>query len=306
MNKIILATAVAATALFSACGGNHGPKPAFNNEVDTLSYELGMANGVSEAELKQYLGDPRTGSDTAYVAEFMEGLQDALAAAKDKKKAAYYAGLQVGSQMRSSITQIETQVFAGDSTQKLNMKNFISGFKATVNGKFTALVIDSVPVNRQSAMMDVNTRIRKMAAAAMEKQYADEKKASEEYIAAKAKEEGIQQLPGGTLYKVITEGKGEPAKPGQKINVIYEGKLMDGTVFDSSSKHPGPDGASVAMYIGQSIPGFDNALKAMPAGSTWEIHIPYDQAYNEHGSGQIPPFAAISFTITVSSIEASK
>lgn len=102
---------------------------------------------------------------------------------------------------------------------------------------------------------------------------------------------------------VKTAGTGEVAKEGQIVNVTYEGRLADGTVFDASSKHPGPDGQTIQMMVGQTIPGFDAALKAMPVGSTWELYIPYNQGYNEQSTGAIKPFSALVFTLTVVSIE---
>lgn len=298
MNRIFLAAAVAATALLSACNGG-SPKPSLKSNADTLSYELGMANAPSDAELKRYLADPRVGSDTTYVDEFMKGMRDGLQAANDKRQAAYVAGLQIGTQMHNSMASIESMVFGNDTVSRLSRKNFIAGFKDAMDGKKTALKIDGKLIDKRAATEDVNERIRSMAAAAMREGYAAEIKAAEAFIAKKAKESGVKKLEGGTLYKVITEGDGPVAKKGDRINVIYEGKLTDGTVFDASAQHPGPDKKSYPMNVGQNIPGFDAALLQMPAGSTWEVYIPYDQAYGEQGAGQIEPFSALVFTITV-------
>ncbi len=302
MNKIFMVAAAAAALLLSACDGGT-PKPSLKTDADTLSYELGMANAPSEADLKQYLSDPRTGSDSTYVEEFMKGLKDGLKAGDDKKQAAYMAGLQVGANMRGSMTQIEKMVFADDSTRHLSAKNFVAGFEAGYKGQKTALKINGKLIDRQGAAQDLNERIRKMSAKALEGQYKNEKKAADAFIAAKAKEAGVQKLAGGTLYKVITPGNGAKPTAGQTVNVIYEGKLTDGTVFDASAQHPGPDGKSIPMTVGQSIPGFDAALQAMPIGSTWEVYIPYSQAYNEQSAGAIKPFSALTFTITLVGIE---
>lgn len=302
MKKIFMATIVAAMTMMSACN-NGAPKPGLKTDADTLSYELGMANSVDEEQLKMYLADPRTGSDSTYIKEFMKGLNEGLEAATDKKKAAYIAGLQVGAQMSASIKQVESNVFAGDSTKHLSTKDFIAGFNDGIYGKKTALKIDGKLIDKEAAARDLQERMRAMSAAALTKQYAAEKKASDAFIAAKAKEAGVQKLPGGTLYKVVKAGNGEVATEGQLVNVAYEGRLADGTVFDASSKHPGPDGQTIPMMVGQTIPGFDAALKAMPVGSTWEIYIPYSQGYNEQGSGAIKPFSALIFTVTVVSID---
>ena len=262
-----------------------------------------MANSVDEEQLKMYLADPRTGSDSTYIKEFMKGFNEGLEAATDKKKAAYLAGLQVGAQMSANIKQVEGMVFAGDSTKHLSTKDFVAGFNDGIYGKKTALKINGELIDKQAASRDLEARIRTMSAAALSERYAADKKASDDFIAAKAKEAGVQKLPGGTLYVVKKAGTGEVAKEGQIVNVTYEGRLADGTVFDASSKHPGPDGQTIQMMVGQTIPGFDAALKAMPVGSTWELYIPYNQGYNEQSTGAIKPFSALVFTLTVVSIE---
>lgn len=298
MNKILMVAVSAATVLMTACNGS-APKASLGTEADTLSYEIGMTSSASEADIKQYLADPRTGSDSIYVDEFLKGVKDGMMQADNKKRAAYIAGLGVGRNMSSGLENLEKEIFA-DSTKKLSRKNLYAGFRAAMNNH-TALKIGGRLIDREAAGADANERIKAMSAKAKAVKYEKEKKASDEYIAAKAKEDGVQKLPGGTLYKVITEGTGSKAKDGDMVNVEYKGALIDGTVFDQSAQHPGPDGRTIPMRIGQSVPGFDAALKAMTYGSTWEVYIPYDQGYGEQGGGPIPPFAVLVFTITLDS-----
>lgn len=305
MKKIFTVALAAGALMLTACGDNT-PKPQLKSAGDTISYELGMANAPSEAELKMYLSDPRTGSDSAYIEEFMKGFKEAIQASGDKKKAAYYAGLQVGNQFKTTIQQVEGAIYADDSTKHLSMKNFLAGFKDGMGGKRTHLKIDGKLIDRQMAAMDVNDRINKEAAAAAQRKYADNKEQSTKFIEAKSKEKDVNKLEGGTLYKVLTEGTGATPKDGQRVNVIYEGKLADGTVFDASAQHPGPDGKSNQMVVGQMIAGFNAALKAMPVGSTWEIYIPYEQAYNDQQSPVIKPYSALIFTVTLVSIDEDK
>jgi FKBP-type peptidyl-prolyl cis-trans isomerase FklB len=298
MNKILLVAVSAATVLLTACGGS-ASQSQLKSDTDTLSYEIGMANAPSEEDIKQYLNDPRTGSDSTHVEDFLEGLKDGLMQADNKKKAAYLAGLNVGRNIGAGIANAEKEIFV-DSTKHLSKKLVYKGFKAVLHEK-TALKIGDKLVDREAATADVNKRMQALSAAAKAQKFEAEKKASEDFIAKKAQEDGVKRLPGGTLYKVITEGKGEHPKDGQTVNIAYEGKLIDGTVFDKSAQHPGPDGRTIPMVVGQAIPGFDAALKAMTFGSTWEVYIPADQAYNEQGGGKIPPFAALIFTITLDS-----
>ena len=108
MKKLMIAAMVTAPMLFAACNGKHtAPKATLETSHDTLAYEMGMAYAPSEAELKMYLSDPRTGSDSLQIEAFMEGMHEGLEAAKDKKQAAYIAGLTFGTQLSGNLTQVE-------------------------------------------------------------------------------------------------------------------------------------------------------------------------------------------------------
>ena len=110
-------------------------KPGLKTSADTLSYELGMANSVDEEQLKMYLADPRTGSDSTYIKEFMKGFNEGLEAATDKKKAAYLAGLQVGAQMSANIKQVEAHGVRWRLNRSTSaQKDFVAGFN---DGIFT-------------------------------------------------------------------------------------------------------------------------------------------------------------------------
>ena len=102
-------------------------------------------------------------------------------------------------------------------------------------------------------------------------------------------------LPSGLQYRVITQGKGVVANDTTDVEVHYEGKLIDGTIFDSSYQR----GKTATFKPTQVIKGWTEALKMMPEGSTWELFIPYDLAYGERGNQNIPPFATLIFKVEV-------
>lgn len=307
MKKISLTVIVAAAALFCACDdckkqpnlAKGFPDASLKSEADTLSYLMGMANSPSEADLYRYLSSPQVNSDSAYAADFMRGLREGMKAADDKKRVAYLAGLQAGMQMGASLESTADYIFAGDSTQRLSVRNFLAGMGHGVSGKKTALKIDDVLIDKMKAGEELSKRMREISRKSMERQYAEQKQAAEAFIAAKAKEEGVKALPGGVYYKEITTGSGPVATEGQRVKMTYEGRLADGTVFDASSRHNNPEGDFAVMTVGRCVPGFDAALKAMPAGSEWEIYLPYDQAYGPEGNGMIPPFSALVFKVKV-------
>ena len=117
----------------------------------------------------------------------------------------------------------------------------------------------------------------------------------------KYKKMGFAELPNGkgVLYREVTKGKGPKPKDDTNIKLNYEGKLMDGTVFDSSYER----GEAVSMRPSQTVPGFWHSLTCMQAGSKWEIFIPYDQAYGERAAGSVKPYSDLFFTIEIIELE---
>lgn len=155
---------------------------------------------------------------------------------------------------------------------------------------------------------DVKAKIEEVAAQSTDKDLASklftEVRSNAAGIAnmMKYKKMGFEELPNGkgVLYRVVTKGKGAKPKDDSRVKLNYEGKLMDGTVFDSSYQR----GEPAVMQPKQTVPGFWHALTNMPVGSKWEIYIPYDQAYGPRGMGShIKPYSDLFFTIETIAIE---
>lgn len=120
------------------------------------------------------------------------------------------------------------------------------------------------------------------------------KAAGEAFLAENAKKEGVVTLPSGLQYKIIKEGKGAKPNASQSVECHYEGRLIDGTKFDSSYDR----NETATFGVTQVIPGWVEALQLMPEGSKWQLYIPYNLAYGERGAGQsIPPYAALVFDV---------
>lgn len=287
MKKVLLATFVAATALLSACDGGKTPKPNLSDDVDTLSYALGVANSPTEQEIIQYL--VQSGSDSAYVDAFFKGLKDGMNASNDKKDIAYRLGMQSGLQIKQGMfTQIEGQIFAGDSTKHLSTKQFLAGMLSAKSGN-SGLVIGKDTMNREKIQPVVQEMMKKMSEAANEKLFGEAKKKSEAYIAKMAKTAGVKALPEGVYYKEIKAGTGATPKAEEIAVVEYEGRLINGTVFDSSQ------GKTVEFPANQVIKGWTIALTNMKVGSEWEVYIPWNLAYGGQAQGPIPPYSALIF-----------
>ena len=290
MKKIsIVAVLAIAAAGFTACG-NGAPKASLKSDVDTVSYAIGMAQTQG---LKDYLVG-RLGVDTTYMDEFIKGLNEGANAGDDKKKAAYYAGIQIGQQISNQMVKgINHELFGDDSTKTISLKNFMAGFIAGTVGKGGLMTVDSAQAVAQEMM-------RVIKAKNMEKEFGPNKKAGEEFLAKNAKAEGVKVLDGGVQYKVIKEGNGPMPKDTSLVKVHYEGKTLDGKVFDSSYKR----GEPTNFRANQVIKGWTEALVHMPAGSIWEVYIPQELAYGERQQGaDIKPFSMLIFKIELLDVD---
>jgi len=107
--------------------------------------------------------------------------------------------------------------------------------------------------------------------------------------------------PSGLQYKILKQGDGVVPQKTDKVKVHYEGRLIDGTVFDASTKH----GSEPATFrADQVIKGWTEALTMMPVGSKWQLFIPYELAYGERNAGQlIKPYSALIFDVELVGIE---
>ena len=293
MKKMLFAACAAMTLLTSCNEGT--PKASLKTDIDTLSYELGIASSPGE-QLAMYL--TQMGSDSAYSEAFMKGFKEGMKSGDDKQKMAYFLGVQAGLQTKTQMfAGVQHQVFGEDSTKELSTRNYLAGFSDAMEGK-CLLKKDGKPLSREDAGMELQTRMQEMAAKVLEEKYGENKKASEDFIAQKAKEAGISKLPEGVLYKVIKEGTGALPKVSDVVKVTYKGTLTTGQVFDESKE-------TVSMPIGRVIKGWQAALVHMPVGSKWEIYIPWDLAYGAQGSGpMIPPFSALVFEVSLEEIVA--
>lgn len=115
----------------------------------------------------------------------------------------------------------------------------------------------------------------------------------EKFLAENKTKDGVVTTESGLQYKVLKEGKGVTPTNGDKVKVHYEGKLLDGTVFDSSYERKEP----AEFGVTQVIPGWTEVLQLMKEGSVYEVYIPYNLAYGERGSGSIKPFSMLTFKV---------
>ncbi len=125
------------------------------------------------------------------------------------------------------------------------------------------------------------------------------KAAGEKFLAENKDKEGVVALPSGLQYKILKEGNGPKPKASDTVKCHYEGRLIDGTVFDSSIRR----GEPAEFPVGGVIQGWVEALQLMPVGSKWQLYIPSEMAYGSHGAGQaIGPDETLIFDVELLAI----
>ena len=217
MKKLLFVAVMAIVAAgFTACG-NSAPKANLKTDVDTMSYAIGMAQTQG---LKDYLVGS-LGVDTAYMSEFIKGLNEGVNAGDNAKKAAYYAGIQIGQQISNRMVKgINREVFGDDSTKTISLKNFMSGFISGTTGKKALMTMDQAQLLAQAKMQQIKAR-------EMMKTYGPNKEAGEKFLKENATKEGVKTLDNGVQYKVLTEGTGAVPSDTSLVKVNYEGRLID-------------------------------------------------------------------------------
>ena len=291
MKKLLFAAAMAVAAGSMISCGNSTPKADLKNDVDTMSYAMGLSQTQG---LKEYLAQMEI--DTTNMDAFVKGLNDGANAGDDKKKAAYFAGINIGQQISNRMIKgINYEIYGKDSTKSISLKNFMAGFVTGATGKKGLMTVEQAGQLAQMKMQAIKAKN-------MEKTYGANKTAGEQFLAANAKKPGVKTLPSGVQYKVIKEGNGAMPKDTSLVTVHYEGRTIDGKVFDSSYKRNQP----TDMRANQVIKGWTEALVHMPAGSIWEVYIPQELAYGEREAGEIKPFSALIFKIELISVDKKK
>jgi FKBP-type peptidyl-prolyl cis-trans isomerase FklB len=257
------------------------------NGCDSLSYAAGgaLTNGLIPYLLQQ-------GVDTALMADFVTGLRQGLGrlelANNDAHEKARQAGEQIATQLVNGMLPNVRRDFT-DTPDTLINDIFFRGFTDAVMGDTTVMDVKAAEaLFKEKKQTNKEAKAEKLT------------KAGRDFLTENGKKEGVFTTASGLQYKVLTMGEGEVPQRTDKVKVHYEGRLIDGTVFDSSSKH-GKEPAS--FRADQVIKGWTEALTMMPVGSKWQLYIPQHLAYGERATGQIPPYSTLIFDVELVDIE---
>lgn len=207
------------------------------------------------------------------------------------------------------ILQMMEPMFAGDIFEGMKMmhKGDSASFIVRTDSTFYTLLRSPLPAEFSvDDIMKFNIRLNdfypesEFAAKQIEymkNTFVDETLAAEREIDEYLKNNGIKTITTSTGLKYVKtkEGNGEKPQVGTMVKVHYTGKLLDGTVFDSSVTRNEP--FQFVLGVGQVIPGWDEGLQLMSKGEEAVLYIPYYLAYGNTGSGPIPPFATLIFEV---------
>ena len=198
-----------------------------NNSSDSVSYAAGMnmTNGLIPFLLQQQV-------DTTLMADFVRGFMETVKTADDPKMKAYLVGMSIAQQVSDRMLPGLSKEFQ-DSPDSIGADLFYRGFT-------DALLKDTTVFNIEDAGTYFMAKQKADKAAREEKLYGANRDAGRKFLEENAKNDSVITLPSGLQYKVLVKGQGEVPLMTDKVKVNYEGRLLDGTVFDSSYKRGEP------------------------------------------------------------------
>lgn len=169
--------------------------------------------------------------------------------------------------------------FKGSGIKAINADDFAAGVAAVYDGTKPAMSYDEA----KRIVQDFFTNLEKEMQAEAAKAGAENLKIGEAFLSENAKREVVTTTASGLQYEVIRKGAGDRPAASDRVEVHYTGKLIDGTVFDSSVER----GVPATFGVTQVIPGWVEALQLMREGDKWRLYIPSTLAYGENGAGGV-------------------
>ncbi|HTV57869.1 MAG TPA: FKBP-type peptidyl-prolyl cis-trans isomerase [Verrucomicrobiae bacterium] len=200
----------------------------------------------------------------------------------DKEKQSYAIGMSIGKGLHSQPVDVDPTLVA-------------RGLRDEMLGHKTLLTDDEA----KATLTALQSQVRQKGIEQREALAASNAKEGEAFLAANKSKAGVQALPDGLQYKVLTQGTGPKPVASDTVVCNYRGTLVDGTEFDSSYKR----GEPLTIPVSGVIRGWTEALQLMPVGSKWEIYIPASLAYGAEGKGPIGPNETLIFDVELLSIK---
>jgi FKBP-type peptidyl-prolyl cis-trans isomerase FklB len=177
----------------------------------------------------------------------------------------------------------------------VNAELFAQGFKDRLNNIDTIFTQEEI----QEILMAFQNELQNKQQEQMNQESAENKVKGQKFLEENKKNKDVIVTNTGLQYKVITMGTGNKPQATSNVTVHYEGKLIDGTIFDSSYQR----GETISFKLNQVIPGWTEALQLMPTGSIYELYIPSDLGYGDRSIPGIPAGSVLIFKVELFSFE---
>ncbi|HBT10770.1 MAG TPA: peptidylprolyl isomerase [Leeuwenhoekiella sp.] len=198
-----------------------------------------------------------------------------------KDSVSYIIGANTGAQFKQALGDNPDEFF--------DMEIYMQGVETALTDS-----VEMPQADMRRIMNEFQTKLRAKQQEEQAAKAAANKEKEEAFLAENAEKEGVQTTESGLQYKVIEEGDGVSPVETDQVQVNYEGKLLDGTVFDSSYERQQP----ATFGVNQVISGWTEGLQLMKEGAKYEFYIPADLAYGQRGSGpKIGPGETLIFTV---------
>lgn len=201
---------------------------------------------------------------------------------KEFDRLSYALGLSMGNNFRAS------------GIDKISVQDFADGVAAVFYGAQPKMTYDEAKAEIQKYFTELEQKQQESARVMGE---ANEK-AGRDFLDENGKREEVKVTPSGLQYEVLKEGDGPKPAATDSVTVHYTGRLIDGTVFDSSEER----GEPATFGVTQVIPGWVEALQMMSVGSQWRLFIPSALAYGPNGAGPIGPNQTLIFDVSLLAI----
>ena len=286
--NIFLVVAVIAASVLSSCNSNSTKLPSLKNQIDSLNYAFGLANGNG---IKQYyLAADSANADSlnAKIESLLRGMDEGMKGDVSENPELAELGTNIG----NALKEQKTAGLMGDSSLTVDIKLIKQGLVNGMKGS-------NIQMTAEEAQTYLNATMQKLQEKRMQEQNGPNKAAGEVFLKENAKKAGVVTTASGLQYEVIKKGTGALPNDTSRVKVHYHGTLIDGTVFDSSVDR----GEPAVFGVNQVIKGWTEALKLMPVGSKYKLYIPQELAYGSQSMGNIKPFSALIFEVELIGIE---
>lgn len=246
------------------------PLPYTQEQADSCvtAFATVMASYCLPEIDKNYPDDPEANT------QFARGVAEAFAI--NGQKSAYYMGVRTG------LGMIERVATMGKMGYPITPENFTAAVTRALNGDTMGFTGETADAYLHRFMNILNPPPAPLT---------DE--SQQAFLDAQTAREGVQKLPSGLLFEILTEGEGQSPAATDRVKVTYTGRLADGTVFDETEK-------AITFPVSGLVKGFSEGLQLMKPGGTYRIFIPAALGYADKGAADvIPPNAALDFTVTL-------